>query len=302
MLKVRRISYLYAPACKFICIFLLPLRRLYFKPTIFVLKMRHIFLTLIFNLIMLPVAFGSNAGELNIIVLGDSNTSIGGDDCLNPKGWTKWFAERLSPKSCRSYARSGATWTNTKSTRYDIFEKTDGLSDNNVIYNQANRLINDCDKNNAVTPDVIIIAAGTNDAWFSAKRPGLYAKTAEQAFLTAGYISKYKPSSVLTLAESVRYVCETLMQRFPKVQIILLTPMQTIKASYQKIRQTGDIIEQCANRMAIPVVRQDFLTGVYDNQERISQIKTSDGTHTSAEGARRNGFLLANIISLLLCY
>lgn len=264
--------------------------------------MRYFLLSLVFNIVMLPLAFGNNDRQLDIVVMGDSNTSIGGDDCSSPTGWTKWFAEKLSPRSCRSYARSGATWTNTVSTRYDIVENTDVLSDNNVVYNQVNRLVNDCDRGYMPEPDLIIIAAGTNDAWFSGKRPGLFSKTVEQTFLSADIISNRKPSSVLALAESVRYVCEMLMRRFPRSQIILLTPMQTVKAKYQKIQQTGDIIEQCAHRMSIPVVRQDYLTGVYDNRERLTPLRTSDGTHTSVEGARRNGYQIANIISSLLCY
>lgn len=264
--------------------------------------MRCFLLSLIFNMIMLPMAFGINGSQLNIVVLGDSNTSIGGDDCADPKGWTKWFAERIKPKSCRSYARSGATWTNTVATKYDIVEDTDVLSDNNVVYNQANRLVNDFDNGNISEPDVVIIAAGTNDAWFSGRRPGLFSKSAEQAFLASDNISDRKPSAVLTLAESVRYVCEMLMRRFPKSQIILLTPMQTVKAKYQRIKQAGDIIEQCAHRMSIPVVRQDYITGVYDNHERVAPLRTSDGTHTSVEGAKRNGYQIANIVSGLLCY
>ena len=45
--------------------------------------------------------------DCNIVILGDPNTAIGGDDCSKSVGWNKWFRDMLSPASCRSYARSG---------------------------------------------------------------------------------------------------------------------------------------------------------------------------------------------------
>ena len=48
---------------------------------------------------------------MHVVILGDSNTFIGGDQCDKPQGWNKWFKELANPLSCRSYARSGATWT-----------------------------------------------------------------------------------------------------------------------------------------------------------------------------------------------
>ncbi len=244
-----------------------------------------------------------NGHDLNIVILGDSNTSIGGDDCTNPKGWTKWFADKISPKTCKSYARSGATWTNTVRTRYDIVENTQVLSDNNVIFNQMNRLITACDNQQQPSPDLILIAAGTNDAWFNSKRPGIFSKTLEQAFGTPNtFNAPQKVSSVVSLAGSVKLICEKLMSRFPDAQIVLLSPMQTTKASYDIINKVGNILEECAHRMSIPIIRQDYITGVYSSRETNGYFLTVDGTHTSERGARRNGYLIANLITALLCY
>ena len=49
----------------------------------------------------------------HVAILGDSNTWLGGDQCDQPRGWNKWFKDYFAPASCRSYARSGATLTNT---------------------------------------------------------------------------------------------------------------------------------------------------------------------------------------------
>ena len=57
---------------------------------------------------------------MHIVLLGDSNPFLGGDDCDKPEGWNKWFKDLAEPLSCRSYARSGATWTHTSKTAYDV--------------------------------------------------------------------------------------------------------------------------------------------------------------------------------------
>ena len=122
---------------------------------------------------------------MNIVLLGDSNTWIGGDECDKPQGWNKWFKDLCdkpqgwnkwfkdlaNPLSCHSYARSGATWTHTPLTDYDTEEDTDVLSDNNVVYNQINRLKEAYRQQKQVKPDLIIVMAGTNDLWFADKRP-----------------------------------------------------------------------------------------------------------------------------------
>lgn len=262
-------------------------------------KMLLLLLMLICSHIKVSASSGSN---LNIVILGDSNTSIGGDDCSDPQGWTKWFVDRIGPKSCRSYARSGATWTNTSRTRYDVEENTQVLSDDNVIYNQMNRLIKAYDDSLQAFPDVIIIAAGTNDAWFENKRPGIFSTTVDQVFQNHTFDAPHKISSVVSLAGSVRLVCEHLMSRFPETRIILLSPMQTTKASYKKTDMVGSVLEECAHRMSVPIVRQDRLNGVYSAREANHKYMTVDGTHTSVEGARRNGYLIANQFAALLCY
>lgn len=240
-------------------------------------------------------------GNINVVILGDSNTSIGGDGCDGSRGWSKWFRDKFAPATCRSYARSGATWTNTALTAYNTKECTGKISDNNVIYNQINRLKEDCDGKKCPEPDLILIAAGTNDAWFAASRPGLFSSTVSQTFsYDGGFITGSAVSAVMTLAGSVRYGCELLMERFPDAQIILLTPIQSVAADAGNIRKVGDIIEGCGNRMGLCVIRQDRESCVYYVREKKSNKYTYDGTHTSEEGARRNGCYIANRVNAML--
>ena len=218
---------------------------------------------------------GTVVHPLHVVILGDSNTWIGGDDCDKPKGWNKWFGE-------------------------NVVEDIAVLGNDNVIYNQIARLKRACDEGRQQKPDLIIIAAGTNDAWFVKQRPKVFAKTAAQAFADKKPIRGRKPNEVLSLAESVRYGCELLMERFPEAQIILLTPLQAIQPTKANLDRASDIIEQCGRRMGLEVVRQDRECCVRRADEQKTKRYTTDGAHTSEEGARLNGTYLAKRISELL--
>lgn len=233
----------------------------------------------------------------HIAILGDSNTWLGGDECDKPKGWNKWFKETLKPASCKSYARSGATWTNTLNTIRNISDYSERLSDNNVIYNQIERLHNAVETGTQSVPDIVIIAAGTNDAWFQAKRPQAFAETSKEVFaISETDLLQRKPYEVLSVAASVRYSCLLVKKYFPKSVIILLTPMQTTATSLQNITKTGNIIEECARKMNVLVIRQDKISCVKRSIELRRKTYTADGTHTNSKGAHKNGVMLAQEI------
>lgn len=240
-------------------------------------------------------------GDINVVMLGDSNTWIGGDDCNDERGWNKWFKDFFKPASCRSYARSGATWTNTARTKENIVEDIPVLGDDNVIYNQIMRLRLAVENGTQPIPNLIIIAAGTNDAWFNDKRPNVFSSDAEKVFENEGERFTARPVNMMTsLAESVRFGCELLKESFPAAQIVLLTPLQCTATSIENIKRAGNIIEDCAKKMNICVIRQDRLCCINRNKEIKKRLFTSDGTHTNAKGARRNGIFLSRQISSLL--
>ncbi|MBR6180291.1 MAG: SGNH/GDSL hydrolase family protein [Prevotella sp.] len=241
---------------------------------------------------------GSEVHAMDVVILGDSNTWIGGDDCDNPKGWNKWFVDIFKPLSCKSYARSGATWTNTVSTKPNMEENIAVLGNDNVIYNQILRLSAACKEGRQPVPHLIIIAAGTNDAWFVKKRPGVFSKTVGQAF-SGGSLLNRKPSQVLSLAESVRYGCEMLESLFPQAQIILLAPLQAIQPTEANLAKACEVIEQCGLRMGLKVIRQDRECCIRRVDEMKTKRYTTDGAHTSEEGARLNGTYLAKRIAEL---
>lgn len=239
--------------------------------------------------------FAGNHSGIDVVLLGDSNTWLGGDCCDNPKGWSKWFVEAFGPRSCRSYARSGATWTNTAKTKYDITEYTEVIKDNNVIFNQINRLADAIDRKKQPVPDLIIVMAGTNDAWFDNRRPDVWKTTADAAF--AASLSVADPSSCTSLASSVRLACKKLQKILPTAKIVLVTPMQTSRADMSKISRAADIIQNCGSRMGIMVVRLDKEGCVKAETEKKHKKFTYDGVHTNTKGAKCIGYYLSRRIT-----
>ena len=265
-----------------------------------------LYILLLLPALMYAACLSAQSRVGHVAILGDSNTWLGGDDCSQRKGWTYWFCQSVRPASCHSYARSGATWTNTPRTVRDTEENIGSLGDNNVIYNQALRLIEAYEHSAQPTqcaaqpmersaqpaPDIIIIAAGTNDAWFNAKRPEAFKREANDE------LSTLPVSKILTLEGAVMSNCRLLQRHFPKARLVLLTPMQTTAADDKLIHKAGDIIAECATRLGADVIRQDTESKVVSAKERRHHHYTYDGTHTSEAGARANGEMIAKQLKL----
>lgn len=213
--------------------------------------------------------------QKHVVILGDSNTWLGGDACNQPVGWNKWFNDLAKPLSCRSYARSGATWTNTGNTVYDIEQNTGVLADNNVIFNQVNRLLYATSHGQQVIPDLILIMAGTNDLWFAEKRP--------------------EP-----LATGIRQNCQILRDSFPKACVILITPPPFTKVPVARQQQAAADIEQCAKAMHLPVVRLDQATPLLPAKKLIKRGYSKDGVHTTEKGAKVLGRYIYEQVQKLL--
>ena len=229
-----------------------------------------------------------------IALLGDSMTWIGGDSCQNETGWSHTLRESGIAAAIDVYARSGATWTNTSSTHRNPQHYSELLHDDNVIYNQAIRLIERADSCDS-TPDIIILFAGANDAWFSAKRPGIFDKNDPET----KYNSVADPRDATSLAESITLVTDLLTDRFPAAVLIFVTPLQMSKTDAETIFKVSDIIEQTASEKGWVTLRADKDTGIRHEEEAESPKFTYDGVHTNPAGARILGdYILSHIIPL----
>ena len=237
----------------------------------------------------------------NVALLGDSNTWIGGDRCDDPKGWSYWFAREVTPARMRSYARSGATWTHVPATVADIDGYSEVITDNNVVYNQVLRLIEAVRHKGEPEPDIVMISAGTNDAWFPQSRPEAFSrKPSDVARRDEAELLSMPPGRILSLPEAVRYDLLALQGAFPQARLIVMTPLQSIKISDDMLSEVSGMIEETALATGAAVIRQDILCPIDRESEMVRRSLTSDGTHTSEEGAMRNARVIVDCVARIL--
>ena len=198
----------------------------------------------------------------HVVFLGDSNTWCGGDDCSVKLGWNYWVREMLKPTTCRSYARSGATWVHTSKMVRDTQENTARLSDNNVITNQIYRLQDAVAAGQQAVPTLILIMAGTNDVWFR--------------------------QDILSTLEHVAVDDIYLLQEsYPEARIVLVTPMQNTKVSAELVRKAADMLEVASIRMGTDLIDASGSDIIDREQELKRPTYTRDGVHTNEAGAKR---------------
>ncbi len=236
-----------------------------------------------------------------VVILGDSNTWLGHDDCSGERAWTYEWVRNYAPRSARSYARSGATWTNVSTTKRNVVQNTGVLADDNTIYNQVERLAEAVESGAQEMPTLIIIMAGTNDAWFSSKRPGAFDMTAAEAMDIADddEVVAMAPGRITSIALAVRNNVCRLEKIAPYADIVLVGPLQSVQAPDELIAKTGAIIEDMGQEMELPVIRLDRDFEIDSSKEAKKKFLTTDGTHTSVEGARRLGAFIADQIRSL---
>ncbi len=231
----------------------------------------------------------------DIAVLGDSMTWIGGDSCENSRGWTHHFVKEAKPSSMTIYARSGATWTNTSKTQGYTAEYSEVITDENVIYTQSLRLISEVISGQRRAPGMVIIYAGANDAWFAARRPGIF-----NTDIKGGS----KPNECTSLATSISLVCDTISKALPHSRIVMVTPVEMSKVSAAEIHRVSDIIEREAAKHGIVTLRADKELPIRHDIEKKSEngVKryTTDGVHTNEAGARLIGNYLSQKIKHIL--
>ena len=104
---------------------------------------------------------------------------------------------------------------------------------------------------------------------------------------------------MLTLAESIRYNCELLKRCFPQAKIVLIAPLQSVQAA-RHLNAVNQTIEDCARQMKIGVIRLDRLSGITSASENKTKRYTTDGTHTSVEGAKRCGRCIVSALGEIL--
>ena len=149
-------------------------------------------------------------------------------------------------------------------------------------------------------PDVIFIAAGTNDVWFSKKRPNVFGPSQVEE-----YSATLAPTRMLTLTDAILGITHTLHERYPHARIVLLTPFQCIRVSDSEIGRIGDLMEQLAqtatkDNIPVDIIRMDKLSPVKSRIERAQRQYTYDGVHTNKAGAMKHGNIVATELKHIL--
>ena len=259
---------------------------------------------------------------LNVVLLGDSITYHSGTTCdgfpyyenKGCFGWGKYFKEKAKPKTIYNYALGGARWCHLSDTGYTLNVDAATInSHSNVIYNQINRLIARHESGEQPTPDIIIIAAGTNDPDSRSVEDvdsifSDYLNCELSSPDNTPYrcdVNQYPNQNVTSfrsVPDALRFDMELIMQKFPDAQVVLLTPFNRVRGTGidNKATRIGDVIERCGMYLSVPVVRQDKEVGVCKMRE-VHELKfLSDGTHTSEYGAKAIGYYLASRIASML--
>jgi lysophospholipase L1-like esterase len=256
-----------------------------------------------FNIEIEYITYG-NEKEIfsNIALLGDSLTWQGID---NPKiGWFNYLSSKFADfAKLLIYARSGATWSNTPQTVYNITENTGSLSANNVIFNQMNRLIKDYQDGIISEPSAIIIFAGTNDGLFPSARPDALRDTADDVFadISTDYRTGHNINTCLSIAMAYRYVFEMIIEHFPDAQVVIMSPMQSTGFTKERGDAIGTILRDCAGHTSSIFINMANEAGVSRIVEtRKGNYLTRDGIHLIQKGAEMVGdFLAHRLISVL---
>jgi hypothetical protein len=220
-----------------------------------------------------------------IALLGDSITA--GSAGLT---WVDILKSNKMFANIYNLARSGARWSHQSGTVYDI--TLNGVG-SNVMWNQANKLIDGVNVSLIyVKPDVVIIKCGRNDANIST---GI----ASDTFI--GDIISRVPNTILNISDGIRYTCETLLNAFPDVQIILVTPIQWSEVTSVTYLTAGQIVKDCAGYLSVSVVDAGKESGIYKYYDTATVHKyLLDGTHPNLAGTIKLGNYIKNRLERLI--
>lgn len=226
-----------------------------------------------------------------ILFMGDSITALGTCE----RGWVKYFNEIIEPSFFMNTAVAGARLSNGEPVEFNgnpQFEGDNTDYNQNVLLNQIEKIRLARDKGNLDYSDfdLVIIAAGTNDA-FVPKKCNI--ETIEEQFTKNGEVVASKDVDCYTWPGAMRIIYERLKGFYPEAKIYFCSPIQ----GEEKIRGYKDMLYKRNLMKAIcerisDVTFVDTLNcgicGIYENHWAEGR-DLIDGLHPNINGAKKIG-------------
>jgi hypothetical protein len=257
----------------------------------------------------------NNAKGCVFMSLGDSITTEG--------YYIEKLRQLLKPSRFFNLAVAGATWADRSGTSsYDGNPLFQGDANQNVMGNQVQKIIDNPETYN-VDPDIIIMAAGTNDGLpVSADKSDYEMRVDVDSHFNSNSTTPIQVTEPTfddsdtfkehrkTIAGAMRYCVLKLQQMYPKARIYILTPIQGSynpnKDYVTQIEVKQRYITEVAKHLATPVIHvgeecginRDFEYGgtywksEYDPQSKNGGRDLVDGLHPNTNG----GWKMANYI------
>lgn len=207
-----------------------------------------------------------------VMFFGDSIT----ENVINYRGNLLKFTG-LKQVLCN--ALSGATLTNFSDT---IMDGNVVMGHQNTVPNQVQKLLNN--HLSYGIPDIIVIGAGTNDAYSD-----------NLSFDETQYTNNnnvYKDIDLIDLTSfsgSIRWCYEKLNGLYPDAKIMFATPIQSATSSreYAKQKAKADCIIANCERLSTPYIDAFTKSGIYSKYETEGSAGKylKDGLHPNKSGA-----------------
>tara|TARA_R110000772_G_scaffold56917_1_gene129266 strand:+ start:213 stop:2123 length:1911 start_codon:yes stop_codon:yes gene_type:complete len=203
--------------------------------------------------------------------------------------------EKLTFSTQYNIANSGAKFSHTSATVYDITSTGGGGADWNVTWNQVNKMIDLVNNSSYLQPDLILLSAGTNDFYGTVGTPSTIYDGLSFTTLASGH------SRLQSLAGGLRYTCDTILENYPNVQIVLIAPIQRGLVDNSVMFEIIDAMIESGGLGSMEVIDQGRKCGIYGYPEIASDIFLTDNLHpTPLGGQKMANFLLKALKNVIV--
>ena len=218
---------------------------------------------------------------LTALILGDSITAL-----TDSRSWLTYFNQIQPINVIQNTAVNGAWLMDKEGTVYDGNPVYNGADNNvnNVLGNQVQKIIN----NEYQTPDIIIIAIGTNGG-INCTEQDIY----NSYYDASGNLIELENVDRTTSAGAFRYCNETLRTLYPNATIFWCTPIQAyygLKKPNVVIGWGNNLKNLCEFSSVQCIDTQDCGITAYTEYNGSNGLYLLDGLHPNANGAKYMGY------------